>query len=174
MRHTHTHTCRRNSDSPTEPLGAPMLMLSGGFDFSQPLRRSCSVWQPRCSSPPHFGKKKQVHWKKKKRSLSYLFTTMDETDIMDLTHQKARKRPRPISSSADESVHASLKRMPIRAAECRDNSSLMFSVRGEPVHAAALKQNNDHHSSVNSSPNTVMPAQVKTRKVKVQRCYCRA
>lgn len=84
---------------------------------------------------------------------------MDETDIMDLTHQKARKRPRPISS-ADESVHASLKRLPIRAAaaaaECRE-PSLMFAVRGEPVPAASLKQN-DH--SVTSSPTTVMPAQV--------------
>lgn len=82
---------------------------------------------------------------------------MDETDIMDLTHQKARKRPRPISS-ADESVHASLKRLPMRAAECRE-SSLMYAVRGEPVPAASLKQN-DH--PVNSSPNAVMPAQVKT------------
>lgn len=81
---------------------------------------------------------------------------MDETDIMDLTHQKARKRPRPISS-VDESVHASLKRLPMRAAECRE-PSLMFAVRGEPVHAASLKQN-DH--SVTSSPTTVMPAQVK-------------
>lgn len=81
---------------------------------------------------------------------------MDETDIMDLTHQKARKRPRPISS-ADESVHASLKRLPMRAAECRE-SSLMYAVRGEPVPAASLKQN-DH--PVNSSPNSVMPAQVK-------------
>lgn len=34
----------------------------------------------------------------------------------------------------------------------------MFAVRGEPVPAASLKQN-DH--SVTSSPNTVMPAQVK-------------
>lgn len=68
-----------------------------------------------------------------------------DTDIMDLTHQKTRKRPRPISS-ADESVHASLKRLP------------MFAVRGEPVPAASLKQN-DH--SVTSSPTTtVMPAQV--------------
>ena len=83
---------------------------------------------------------------------------MDETDIMDLTHQKARKRPRPISS-VDEAVHASLKRLPIRAApaECREPSSLMYAVRGEPVPAASLKQN-DH--SVTSSPNTVMPAQV--------------
>lgn len=80
---------------------------------------------------------------------------MDETDIMDLTHQKARKRPRPISS-ADESVHASLKRHPMRAAECRE-SSLMYAVRGEPVPAASLKQN-DH--PLNSSPNSVMPAQV--------------
>lgn len=80
---------------------------------------------------------------------------MDETDIMDLTHQKARKRPRPISS-ADESVHASLKRLPMRAAECRE-SSLMFAVRGEPLPAASLKQN-DH--PLNSSPNSVMPAQV--------------
>lgn len=80
---------------------------------------------------------------------------MDETDIMDLTHQKARKRPRPISS-ADESVHASLKRLPMRAAECRE-SSLMYAVRGEPVPAASLKQN-DH--PLNSSPNSVMPAQV--------------
>lgn len=89
---------------------------------------------------------------------------MDETDIMDLTHQKARKRPRPISS-ADESVHASLKRLPIRAtvaAECRDREpSLMFAVRGEPVPAASLKQN-DH--SVTSSPTTVMPAQVNALK----------
>lgn len=80
---------------------------------------------------------------------------MDETDIMDLTHQKARKRPRPISS-VDESMHASLKRLPIRAAECRE-PSLMFAVRGEPVPAASLKQN-DH--SLTSSPTTVMPAQV--------------
>ena len=86
---------------------------------------------------------------------------MDETDIMDLTHQKARKRPRPISS-ADESVHASLKRLPMRAAECRE-PSLMFAVRGEPVPAASLKQN-DH--SVTSSPTTVMPAQVKRVKKK--------
>ncbi|PWA25348.1 hypothetical protein CCH79_00005340, partial [Gambusia affinis] len=79
---------------------------------------------------------------------------MDETDIMDLTHQKAKKRPRPISS-VDETVHASLKRLPMRAAECRE-PSLMFAVRGEPVPAASLKQN-DH--SVTSSPTTVMPAQ---------------
>lgn len=82
---------------------------------------------------------------------------MDETDIMDLTHQKARKRARPITS-VDESIHASLKRLPMRAAECRE-PSLMFAVRGEPVPAASLKQN-DH--SVTSSPNTVMPAQVKS------------
>lgn len=77
---------------------------------------------------------------------------MDETDIMDLTHQKARKRARPISS-ADEAVHATLKRLPMRAAETRD----MYAVRGEPLPAASLKQN-DH--SVTSSPNTVMPVQV--------------
>lgn len=81
---------------------------------------------------------------------------MEETDIMDLTHQKARKRARPITS-VDESIHASLKRLPMRAAECRE-PSLMFAVRGEPVPAASLKQN-DH--SLTSSPNTVMPAQVK-------------
>lgn len=86
---------------------------------------------------------------------------MDETDIMDLTHQKARKRARPITS-VDESMHASLKRLPMRAAECRE-PSLMFAVRGEPVPAASLKQN-DH--SVTSSPNTVMPAQVKRVKGK--------
>lgn len=85
---------------------------------------------------------------------------MDETDIMDLTHQKARKRARPITS-VDESMHASLKRLPMRAVECRE-PSLMFSVRGEPVPAASLKQN-DH--SVTSSPNTVMPAQVKKKKI---------
>ncbi|KAG7524643.1 BTB/POZ domain-containing protein KCTD1 isoform X1 [Solea senegalensis] len=80
---------------------------------------------------------------------------MDETDIMDLTHQKARKRPRPISS-ADESVHASLKRLPIRAAENRE-PTLMFAVRaGEPVPAASLKQN-DH--SLTSSPTAMMPTQ---------------
>jgi len=89
---------------------------------------------------------------------------MDETDIMDLTHQKAKKRPRPISS-VDESVHASLKRLPMRAAESRD-PSLMFAVRGEPVPAASLKQN-DH--SVTSSPTTVMPAQVKKKKKKKKR-----
>lgn len=83
---------------------------------------------------------------------------MDETDIMDLTHQKARKRPRPISS-VDESVHASLKRLPIRATECRE-PSLMFAVRGDPVPAASLKQN-DH--SVTSSPTTVMPTQVNAQ-----------
>lgn len=86
---------------------------------------------------------------------------MDETDIMDLTHQKAKKRPRPISS-VDETVHASLKRLPMRAAECRE-PSLMFAVRGEPVPAASLKQN-DH--SVTSSPTTVMPAQVKQERKK--------
>ncbi|TNN30650.1 hypothetical protein EYF80_059199 [Liparis tanakae] len=80
---------------------------------------------------------------------------MDETDIMDLTHQKARKRPRPISS-ADESVHAAHKRLPMRAAECRE-PSLMYAGRGEPIHAASLKQN-DH--SLTSSPNHVMPPQV--------------
>lgn len=72
---------------------------------------------------------------------------MDETDIMDLTHQKARKRARPISS-ADEVVHAPLKRLP--------NRDMYTTVRGEPLPAASLKQN-DH--SVNSSPNTVMPVQ---------------
>lgn len=77
---------------------------------------------------------------------------MDETDIMDLTHQKARKRARPISS-ADEAVHATLKRLPMRAAESRE---MYTAVRGEPLPAASLKQN-DH--SVNSSPNTVMPVQ---------------
>lgn len=80
---------------------------------------------------------------------------MDETDVMDLTHQKARKRPRPVGS-ADESAHAPLKRLPIRASECRE-PPLMYAMRGEPVPAASLKQN-DH--SVTSSPNTVMPAQV--------------
>nr|XP_040027926.1 BTB/POZ domain-containing protein KCTD1 isoform X1 [Gasterosteus aculeatus aculeatus] len=79
---------------------------------------------------------------------------MDETDVMDLTHQKARKRPRPVGS-ADESAHAPLKRLPIRASECRE-PPLMYAMRGEPVPAASLKQN-DH--SVTSSPNTVMPAQ---------------
>lgn len=77
---------------------------------------------------------------------------MDETDIMDLTHQKARKRARPISS-ADEAVHATLKRLPMRVAESRE---MYTAVRGEPLPAASLKQN-DH--SVNSSPNTVMPVQ---------------
>lgn len=91
---------------------------------------------------------------------------MDETDIMDLTHQKARKRARPITS-VDESMHASLKRLPMRAAECRE-PSLMFAVRGEPVPAASLKQN-DH--SVTSSPNTVMPAQVKKNKKKSVRYF---
>lgn len=80
---------------------------------------------------------------------------MDDADIMDLTHQKAKKRPRAITS-VDESVHAPLKRLPMRAAECRE-PPLMFSVRGEPVPAASLKQN-DH--SLTSSPTTVMPAQV--------------
>lgn len=137
----------------------------GGFDFFQPLQRSCSLWQPRRRSSPG------VHYpafhaspylagvlEKAERVLSVnlkLRAVMDETDIMDLTHQKARKRPRPISS-VDESVHASLKRLPIRAAECRE-PSLMFAVRGEPIPAASLKQN-DH--SVTSSPTTVMPAQV--------------
>lgn len=92
---------------------------------------------------------------------------MEETDIMDLTHQKARKRARPISS-VDESMHASLKRLPMRAAECRE-PSLMFAVRGEPVPAASLKQN-DH--SVTSSPNTVMPAQVKLRERKIGYFCC--
>ncbi|KAK7945597.1 hypothetical protein WMY93_001325 [Mugilogobius chulae] len=78
---------------------------------------------------------------------------MDETDIMDLTHQKARKRPRPISSADEAAVHATLKRLPMRAAESRD---MYTGVRGEPMPAASLKQN-DH--SVNSSPNTVMPVQ---------------
>ncbi|XP_034469928.1 BTB/POZ domain-containing protein KCTD1 isoform X1 [Hippoglossus hippoglossus] len=85
---------------------------------------------------------------------------MDQTDIMDLTHQKARKRPRPISS-ADESVHASLKRLPIRsaAAEHRE-TALMFAVRGEPVPAASLKQND---RSVTPSPTSMMPAQQDNR-----------
>lgn len=139
----------------------------GGFDFSQPLQRRCSVWQPRRRSSPGarfsrlstFGRCVSESKKKKRHPTRFIHppqTAMDETDIMDLTHQKARKRPRPISS-VDESVHASLKRLPIRAAECREPSSLMFAVRGEPVPAASLKQN-DH--SVTSSPNTVMPAQV--------------
>ncbi|CAL1579597.1 unnamed protein product [Knipowitschia caucasica] len=77
---------------------------------------------------------------------------MDETDIMDLTHQKARKRARPISS-ADEVAHATLKRLPVRAAESRD---MYPGIRGEPMPAASLKQNDHSH---NSSPNTVMPVQ---------------
>lgn len=81
---------------------------------------------------------------------------MDETDIMDLTHQKARKRPRPITSVDEAAAHAPLKRAPMRAAECRE-TSLMYAVRGEPLTAASLKQN-DH--SVTSSPTSVMPAQV--------------
>ena len=80
---------------------------------------------------------------------------MDETDIMDLTHQKTRKRPRPISS-VDLSVHASLKRIPLRTGECRD-PAFMFTVRGDNIPAASLKQN-DH--SVSTSPTAVMPAQV--------------
>lgn len=89
---------------------------------------------------------------------------MDETDIMDLTHQKTRKRPRPISS-VDESVHASLKRIPLRTAECRD-PAYMFAVRGDSIPAASLKQN-DH--SVSTSPTTVMPAQVMDKSGTV---YC--
>lgn len=81
---------------------------------------------------------------------------MDDADIMDLTHQKAKKRPRPISS-VDESVHAPLKRLPMRATECRE-PALRYSVRGEPVPAASLKQNDLH--ALTSSPTTVMPAQV--------------
>jgi len=114
---------------------------------------------------------------------------MDETDIMDLTHHRTRKRARPISSldCSAESVqqqqqqqqqHAAsrLKRPPIRAASdcCRDPSLLMFASPrgggggggGDPTPAAALKQN-DH--SVSSSPNTVMPAQVKKIKIKEQK-----
>lgn len=116
---------------------------------------------PPLSAPLHI-RHQCVGARKADRALSVhlrVGAVMDETDIMDLTHQKARKRPRPISS-ADESVHASLKRLPIRAAECRE-PSLMFAVRGEPVPAASLKQN-DH--SVTSSPTSVMPAQVTTRK----------
>ena len=158
------------------------VMLSGGFDFSQPLQRSRSAWLPR---------KPLLLWLLQAKPLFFFFpllsstplpdlagvelehpfyllnnlcsrapAVMDETDIMDLTHHKTRKRPRPISSLDSESMHASLKRLPIRALECRD-PSLMFALRGDPIPAASLKQN-DH--SVSSSPTTVMPAQVKMRK----------
>ncbi|XP_020323174.1 BTB/POZ domain-containing protein KCTD1 isoform X1 [Oncorhynchus tshawytscha] len=79
---------------------------------------------------------------------------MDATDIMDLTHQKTRKRPRPISSLDESVVHASLKRISMRTAECGD-APFMYS-RGDPLPAASLKQN-DH--SVSSSPATVLSAQ---------------
>lgn len=171
FRENATHIPATETATAQKSRGRYNANVVGGFDFSQPLQRSRSVWQQRLSlSPPVLaiffhassflaGVLERV--KKKASLLSPISLTlnvwavMDETDIMDLTHQKARKRPRPISS-VDESVHASLKRLPIRAAECRE-SSLMFAVRGEPVPAASLKQN-DH--SVTSSPTTVMPAQV--------------
>lgn len=142
----------------------------GGFDFSPPLQRNCSVWQPRrrrsssrCSlaAPRAYSRLFISHETTPDlvRSLISVWAAMEETDIMDLTHQKAKKRPRPVSS-VDESVHASLKRLPMRAAECRE-PALMFAVRGEPLPAASLKQN-DH--SVNSSPTAVMPAQVRSAK----------
>ncbi|XP_053740277.1 BTB/POZ domain-containing protein KCTD1 isoform X1 [Synchiropus splendidus] len=108
----------------------------GGFDFSLSHCEAAA----RCDShgAPVLPRQRSV--------IAELRATMDETDIMDLTHQKARKRPRPISS-VDDSVHAALKRVPARE---------MFAVRGEPIPAAGLKQN-DH--ALTSSPTTVMPAQ---------------
>lgn len=168
MRHTYLPLKQRQ---PKRAAGATMLMLSGALTSPSHCKEAAPCdsngfrSHPRCSlfffTPLHFWQVCWRGWKKKASLLSPISLTlnvwavMDETDIMDLTHQKARKRPRPISS-VDESVHASLKRLPIRAAECRE-SSLMFAVRGEPVPAASLKQN-DH--SVTSSPTTVMPAQV--------------
>lgn len=170
MRHPYLPLKQRQ---PKRAPGATMLMLSGALTSPSHCKEAAPCdshaapplfprYSPAFHASPHFcvqvGKKER---KEKKETRPILFTSpsalMDETDIMDLTHQKARKRPRPISS-VDESVHSSLKRLPIRAAECRE-PSLMFAVRGEPVPAASLKQN-DH--SVTSSPNTVMPAQVKT------------
>lgn len=159
MRHAHLPLKQRQ---PKSAAGVTMLMLSGLWLLpaiaKEPLRVTATVFAIPLFTPLHIW-----HQKKKKRKADRVLSVhlkvcvaMDETDIMDLTHQKARKRPRPISS-VDESVHASLKRLPMRAAECRE-PSLMFAVRGEPVPAASLKQN-DH--SVTSSPTTVMPAQVK-------------
>lgn len=168
MRHTYLPLKQRQ---PKRAAGATMLMLSGALTSPSHCKeaapcdsngfrshRRCSLFFfsrlfifGRCVGE---GEKKASPLSPISLTLN-VWAVMDETDIMDLTHQKARKRPRPISS-VDESVHASLKRLPIRAAECRE-SSLMFAVRGEPVPAASLKQN-DH--SVTSSPTTVMPAQV--------------
>lgn len=168
MRHTYLPLKQRQ---PKRAAGATMLMLSGALTSPSHCKEAAPCdsngfrSHPRCSLFFSrlfiFGRCVGEGEKKKASLLSPISLTlnvwavMDETDIMDLTHQKARKRPRPIIS-VDESVHASLKRLPIRAAECRE-SSLMFAVRGEPVPAASLKQN-DH--SVTSSPTTVMPAQV--------------
>lgn len=167
MRHTYLPLKQRQ---PKRAAGATMLMLSGALTSPSHCKEAAPCdsngfrSHPRCSlffSRLFIFGRCVGEGEKKASLLSPISLTlnvwavMDETDIMDLTHQKARKRPRPISS-VDESVHASLKRLPIRAAECRE-SSLMFAVRGEPVPAASLKQN-DH--SVTSSPTTVMPAQV--------------
>lgn len=71
---------------------------------------------------------------------------MDATDIMDLTHQKTRKRPRPISSLDESVVHASLKRISMRTgAECGD-APFMYS-RSNPLPAVSLKQNDNSVSS---------------------------
>lgn len=159
MRHTYLPLKQRQ---PQRAAGATMLMLPGlwllpaiakkplrvtATAFAIPLPTPLQILAPVC-----WGRTKADHVLSVNLKVCVV---MEETDIMDLTHQKARKRPRPISS-VDESVHASLKRLPMRAAECRE-PSLMFAVRGEPVPAASLKQN-DH--SVTSSPATVMPAQV--------------
>ncbi|KAM4728928.1 LOW QUALITY PROTEIN: BTB/POZ domain-containing protein KCTD1-like [Anableps anableps] len=154
---------------PKRAAGATMLMLSGALTSPSHCKEAAPCDRhgaaalpsdlPLFTPFPHIlaGASQEKKGRENEKPIS-TFTlevqVMDETDIMDLTHQKAKKRPRPISS-VDETVHASLKRLPMRAAECRE-PSLMFAVRGEPVPAASLKQN-DH--SVTSSPTTVMPAQ---------------
>ncbi|XP_034147350.1 BTB/POZ domain-containing protein KCTD1 isoform X1 [Esox lucius] len=79
---------------------------------------------------------------------------MDATDIMDLTHQKTRKRPRPISSVDESVVHASLKRISMRTGEESGDAPFIYS--REPLTAAPLKQNDQ---SVSSSPATILSSQ---------------
>lgn len=157
MRHAYLAPKQRQ---PRRARGATMLMLSGALTSPSHCEEAAPCDSHGAALPPPVIALSLPPLRNRILSGSVkVCAVMDETDIMDLTHQKARKRPRPISS-ADESVHASLKRLPIRAAEYRE-TSLMFAVRGEPLPAASLKQN-DH--SVTSSPNTVMPAQVKVRR----------
>ncbi|XP_041752204.1 BTB/POZ domain-containing protein KCTD1 isoform X1 [Coregonus clupeaformis] len=138
-----------------------MQMLSGGFDLSQqPLPKRHSDCPPQkhrsclwCAAARHLPLSGVCRWKP---TASPVFSApgliMEATDIMDLTHQKPRKHPRPINSVDESVLHASLKRISMRTgAECGD-APFMYS-RSDPSPAASLKQNDNSVSSSSAQDN---------------------